>query len=183
MKKREIKSAVKKIHKDIRAINKKIRKKDNISKIEKSYQLKKEIKNYYQQNKHQITDDILVAMYDEIYQPSVIIELSIGVFSGMLSSFFIDLLVDTHLDFPTDTLLNVLIKFIASAVIFLIAMVVFTWGLLEAYKQIRSLYSYSDEVNDFYKSYLKELIEERESKLHKEAADEQRNKKKNRKHK
>lgn len=183
MKKKEIKSAVKKISKDIRAINKKIKDDTELSCIEKNYLLKNEIKNYYHQNQYKISDDVLVAVYDETYQPSVMGELSIGVFSGMLASLMIEYSLHLLPDFQKDSVLIMIVQGIVYLFLILFGIVLFVFGLLKAYKEIRASYTYSDEVNDFYKSFLKELIAKRETKLQKESVDEQRNKKKNRKHK
>ena len=169
----------KKIKKAIKAIIKKYPIEKDDSRIEKVYLRKKAISEYYEKNKSKIEDNVLVEIYNKMYNPSILIELSIGLFSGMLATWICDLLKAEIPKSSASPIANI----IAGILIYLFILAMLLFALISAYKKILSLRTYIDEIDEYHKEIVHNLIKEREAKYEKRDKNEPKSQKKNRKHK
>lgn len=170
----ELKS--KKVLNEIKKRNKKISKKKNISKIEKTYIKKQNIRKYYEDNVSLISDDELVKIYDKIFKPDILVELTIGVTAGLISS-FLAADFDLHWLLP-DNISNITIGHIFAFVIICLLITIFivfpaVFLVIFAYRNIASLRSYHDEIDDYHREILRKYISEREMTYHKKDEDQQ----------
>lgn len=169
----------KKIKKAIKAIIKKYPIEKDDSRIEKVYLRKKAISEYYEKNKSKIEDNVLVEIYNKMYNPSILIELSIGLFSGMLATWICDLLKAEIPKSSASPIANI----IAGILIYLFILAMLLFALISAYKKILSLRTYIDEIDEYHREIVHNLIKEREAKYEKRDKNEPKSQKKNRKHK
>ena len=122
---------------------------------------------------------MLVEIYNKMYNPSILIELSIGLFSGMLATWICDLLKAEIPKSSASPIANI----IAVILIYLFILAMLFFALISAYKKILSLCSYIDEIDEYHREIVHNLIKEREAKYEKRDKNEPKSQKKNRKHK
>ena len=172
----------KKIKKDIKAIIKKYPIEKDDSRIEKVYLRKKAISDYYEKNKNKIEDNVLVEVYNKMYNPSAIKELSIGIISGILATWICEI-VKTKIPYTGNSKIELIAYIIAIIILALIIILIFFFMLIQSYKNILSLRSYIDEIDEYHREIVHNLIKEREAKYEKRDKNEPKSQKKNRKHK
>ncbi|PWJ10083.1 hypothetical protein [Ruminococcus flavefaciens] len=171
-----------KVKKDIKEIIKKYPIEKDDSRIEKVYLRKKAISDYYEKNKNKIEDNVLVEVYNKMYNPSAIKELSIGIISGILATWICEI-VKTKIPYTGNSKIELIAYIIAIIFLALIIILIFFFMLIQSYKNILSLHSYIDETNAHHRKIVYNLIKERETKYEKRNNNEPKRNKKNRKHK
>ena len=172
----------KKVKKDIKAIIKKYPIEKEDSRIEKVYLRKKAISDYYDKNKRKIADNVLVDIYNKMYNPSILTELSIGLFSGVLATLICELL-KAKIPYTGNTTVEIIGYIIGIILVYIFITVFLVLFLFFAYKKILSLLSYLDEVDKHHKETVAMIIKEREADYEKRDKNEPKRNKKNRKHK
>jgi len=166
----------------LRKKRKEINKRNDISKIEKIYLCKKSIKDYYEKNESKISDDDFVKIYNKIFKSNILMELAIGLTSGLFAS-GLEKTISIQFPYSGNNFSELVIYFLVICFIFAFFAIIFFFLILFSYKQISSLSSYYDDIDDYHRKVLKEYIKKREEKYEKRNKLEQRNKKFNRKHK
>ena len=173
---------VKSVRKDIISKIKKIKTEYRDNKVEYTYLQKQAIKEYYEKNHRQIEDNVLVDIYNTIYNPSILVELAIGILSGISTTILCEI-IKTSKPYDGDTVIELLGYCVAMAVIILVFFFIFLLMLRWSYKNISSLRSYSDEVEEYHKEIVYHYIQEREKEFEKRCQNEPKWKKKNRRNK
>mgnify|MGYP003305404900 CR=1 FL=1 len=156
--------------KDVKKAIKKIIKKTPIEKgdnrIEKIYLRKKAIKEYYEKNQQHIDDNTLVEIYNKIYNPDILVELAVGIFSGLASN-LIGVLLTTQIPYNGDTGKDFIRYILFVAIVVLIAFIAFFCALIYSYKKILSLRSYNDKVDKYHREIVYQYIKKREENIEK----------------
>ncbi|HEZ7985930.1 MAG TPA: hypothetical protein RWO09_03220 [Ruminococcus sp.] len=181
-KKQQNKYTRNKVKKDIKEIIKKIPIEKDDSQIEKVFLRKRAIKEYYDKHLHQLTDNTLVEIYTKIYNPNILSELAIGIFSGFATNYLGEF-IQTIIPYNGESTKEFVCYFIAMILFLGVIFFVFFLMLIWSYKKILSLRSYTDEVNNYHREIVYQYIKKREECFEKRYKNEPKHRKNNRKHK
>lgn len=122
------------------------------SNIKRVAQQKKAIKEYFEKNHNRIDDNDLVDIYNNVFNPNILKELSIGVISGLCATMICETV--NQLDY----------NIIANIVIYVIMLIGLAFLIFFSYKNIISMCTYTDEVQAYQKELVLEYIKKREEK-------------------
>jgi len=170
------------VRRKIREKKKAINSQKDKTEIEKLYMCQDAIKEYYEKNESKISDDDLIEIYNREYNPGVLSELAMGLFSGLLAS-AAEKLISFNFPYSEGLGISKTAYFVISFIILIVLVIAFFFGIIFVYKEVSGISSYDNKINEYHKELLDQYIKKRESKYEKKDKNEPKRNKKNRKHK
>lgn len=168
----------KRVRKDIRTALKKIKARKDYTKIEQVYRYKRAIKEYYENKHSRISDNVLIEVYNTIYNPDIFSELIIGILSGLGANTIGDV-INTNIPYHGGTNTELIVYIIAVVFLIVTVFLILFFLLFVSYKEILSIRSYNNEVDVYHRTIICEYIKKREAECEKKVKNESKHKRKN----